>query len=132
MERELLEGSAPKYSDVIWEAFPGFLVYGMTEEQYLDGDAELTRVYQKAYMLKRKEQNAQAWVQGAYFYHALVDVSPILRAFSKAKKPADYLKEPFPFNTDEEEEQNSSEKAYKNNLAMMEMFAIGFNKRVDD
>ena len=35
------------------------------------------------------------WEQGLYIYEALCDVSPILRAFSKATKPLQYPQQPY-------------------------------------
>ena len=46
-------------------------------------DCELVKYYRKAAKIKQDLDNQNAWLQGAYFYEALADVSPILHAFAK-------------------------------------------------
>ena len=67
----------------------------MTPEQYWDGESTLVIVYREAYKLRIREQNRNLWLQGLYIYEAICNVSPILRAFSKAKKPLPYPKKPY-------------------------------------
>lgn len=69
------------------------MAYGMTYDQYWYGDPWMTRAYAQAYLLKRKIDNEQAWIMGAYFYNALSAV--IGTAFSKSRK--EYTKQPLDF-----------------------------------
>ncbi len=72
---------------------------GMSYNQFWFEDVDLTRVYLEAYRIKEKREAEEKkwiiWEQGLYIYEALCDVSPILRAFSKAKKPLPYPSKPY-------------------------------------
>lgn len=90
----------PGYGAYFREAFPYYLAIGMTERQYWDGDCMLAEAFRKADKLRMERKNQALWMQGAYTYQAMCDVSPLFRtSFSKKSvKPAPYLKEPFPLD----------------------------------
>lgn len=76
--------------------FPYYLSIGMTPEQYWEQDCTLVRDYREAERLRMKRVNTETWMQGLYFYQALLDASPILRSFAKpGTKPRPYPKEPL-------------------------------------
>lgn len=81
---------------------PFFISIGMTYEQFWEGDPTMTRDYLVAYKENQKRESERLkwimWEQGLYIYEAICDVSPILRAFSKATKPLPYPKEPWGLN----------------------------------
>jgi len=103
----------------------------MTYEQFWDGDVDIAKAYRKAHEIKRREYDQQAWVQGAYIYHAIGALAPALKAFAKGQvKP--YLEHPFTYEeqpkaTVKSKEERSDEKA----LTWMEMWAISFNENFD-
>ena len=68
-----------------------YLSYGMTYEQYWDGDPWMTRAYAQAYLLKRKIENENMWILGAYVANAFGTV--IGNAFGKKKLK--YLEKPL-------------------------------------
>lgn len=70
---------------------PTYIAYGMTYEQYWYGDPWMTRAYAQAYLLKRKIENENAWILGAYMANAFGTV--IANAFGKKK--TDYLEKPL-------------------------------------
>lgn len=78
---------------------PFYISIGMTYNQFWYENVELTRIYLEAYRLKQKREAEESkwkiWEQGLYIYEALCDVSPILRAFSKARKPLPYPSKPY-------------------------------------
>lgn len=78
---------------------PQYILMGMTYEQFWQGDVCMTKTYKKAFELKEKREALKTkwtiWEQGLYIYEALCDVSPILRAFSKATKPLQYTEKPY-------------------------------------
>ena len=76
------------------KACPRYLSYGMTYEQYWDGDVFAHKAFRKAEKIRWEKQNQVLWLQGAYVYDALLAVTPYLKAFSKGK-PKPYVKEPF-------------------------------------
>lgn len=96
------------------EVCPYFISIGMTYEQFWYDDVSLTKVYLKAFQIKEEREALKnkwaRWEQGLYIYEALCDVSPILRAFSKATKPLQYLKEPYGLEDTNKNKANEEEK----------------------
>ena len=80
-----------------------YMAYGMTYEQYWYGDPWMTRAYAQAYLLKRKIENENMWIMGAYVTNAF---STVL-ANSFGKKKTDYLKKPLDFFPKTEAEQKA-------------------------
>lgn len=72
-----------------------YLAMGMTVQEFYDEDCLLVKYYREAFEIKKQQKNFELWLQGMYVYEALCDVSPIIRAFSKADKPLEYSKEPY-------------------------------------
>lgn len=124
------QNSPPKYSDIFRKEFPYYLSIGMTPEEYWDGDCELVKYYRKADELRRRERNTELWLQGMYIYEALLDVSPVLRAFVKNPKPQNYSSEPYPLTIAERkarEERDEKKRAEETRNALMEQM-LAFNK----
>ena len=125
---------SPRFActDKFEQYFSYYLAIGMTPEQYWEQDSTLVVNYRKAAQIKQNLQNQAAWLQGAYIYEALVDVSPAFRSMG-AKKPSPYMKEPFDLNTrtdlkhKAEVEQKHDDKA----KAYMEIFAMANNKKFE-
>ena len=79
------------YTEIFTELCPMYMVYGMTYDQYWYGDPWMVRAYAQAFLLKRKLENEQAWIQGAYVANAFNAVL----ATSFGKKKIDYIKQPL-------------------------------------
>ena len=81
------------------------MVYGMTYDQFWYGDPWMTRAYAQAYLMKRKVNNEEYWLQGIYNVHALQTV--IGNAFGKKKQK--YLEKPLDIypKTEYEKEQEA-------------------------
>lgn len=81
------------------EVCPYFISIGMTYEQFWYDDVSIAKCYLKAFELKEEREALKnkwaRWEQGLYIYEALCNVSPILRAFSKATKPLQYPSKPY-------------------------------------
>lgn len=78
-----------------------YITYGMTYEQYWYGDPWMVRAYAQSYLLKRKIENENAWILGAYMANAFGTV--LVNAFGK--KHEKYLEKPldiFPKTESEE------------------------------
>lgn len=119
------------YTQHFEKLFPFYLAIGMTYEQYWDMDVWLVKAYRKAYELKQETDNQTLWLQGMYIYEALCCVAPIIRAFSKVKKPLPYRSSPYPLKSEVkkrrlERQQRESDSRAKDAL---EAFATRFNKR---
>lgn len=84
------------YTEIFEESCPFYLAIGMTYDQFWYEDCWIAKSYLKAYKIKKEQLNEQFWLQGVYIYEALIDVSPVLHAFSKkGTKPLPYPKEPY-------------------------------------
>lgn len=107
----------------------------MTYEQFWDGDNEMPRMYRKAYEIKQREADQNAWLQGAYVYHAIGALAPALKAFAKGSvKP--YLEKPFgyeekPLDIERREIKTKEQKSDKKARTWMEAWAINFNEKFD-
>ena len=74
----------------------------MTYEQFWYGDPWMVRAYAQAYLARRKIENENAWIQGAYIANAVT----VAIANTFGKKKNDYLKQPLElFPKTEAEEQ---------------------------
>ena len=87
------------------------MAYGMTYEQYWYGDPWMTRAYAQAWLLKRKVQNENMWIMGAYAVNAFGTV--IGNAFGKHRMK--YLEKPLDFfpKTEAEEQAEIREERRK-------------------
>lgn len=87
----------------------------MTVEQFWDGDCTLVKAFRKADKYRLERQNTLLWLQGQYIYEALLDASPILRAFAKkGAKPVPYRSEPYPITREavEDKEEQDAKKVF--------------------
>lgn len=134
-----VERSAPlfAYTEKFNEVFPYYLAIGMTYEQFWEMDCDLVKAYQKAAKIRRDMANQSAWLQGMYFYDALCCVAPAFNAF-KPKKPTKYRSQPYEFEFQAEKKHPKTKEAIAKQemqdnkaKAMMEIFAVSFNKRFE-
>ena len=86
---------------------PIFMNFGMSYKEFWEDDPTIAKQYLTAFEMKQKKEirnkEWEIWKQGMYVYEALIDVSPILHAFSKSKKPLPYPEKPYGLMEDEEE-----------------------------
>lgn len=105
----------------------------MTYEQYWEQDCDLVKYYRRAAQIKRDLKNQDAWLQGAYFYEALIDAAPILRAFAKkGTKPMPYRDSPYELfikNASAKEKEKAEEKQDEKAKAFMQAFMMSNNKK---
>lgn len=122
------------YTEIFEEAFPVYLAYGMTYDQFWKEDPCLAKAYRKAHEIKLQMDNSRAWQQGAYFYHALCAASPLFRfSMEKVIYPMPYLDEPFKMkgnDSKDEEEEISPEDAQA--LVYLTNFAKVHNKKMEE
>lgn len=100
---------------------PVYMSYGMSYDEYWNGDAEMVKPYREAFMLKQRRENTKAWIQGLYIYEAILDCTPPLIPFSKAK-PLPYPTKPFPLTELERkelEEEKEKEQCEENKAKLM-------------
>lgn len=101
--------SAPTftYGEFFEEMCPVYLNYGMTYDEYWDGDIDKPKYYRKAYELRHKreleERNHLMLVQGAYVYRAILSAYPLYNALSKRNEPYPYPTDLIPLTEDDAE-----------------------------
>ena len=93
---------------------------GMTYSEFWEQDPTIAKTYLKYFQIKQKNElksrEWEMWKQGVYVYEALIDVSPILHAFSKATKPLPYPEKPYWIERlDEEEDIEKNKKQEEEN-----------------
>lgn len=110
------------------------MAFGMTYEQFWDGDNEMPKMFRKAHEIKQREADQQAWLQGAYVYQAIGALAPALKAFAKGSAQP-YIERPFGYEEKpldiEAPIQTKEEKADEKARTWMEMWAISFNEKFD-
>ena len=89
---------------MLWDAFPMYLAFGMTPEEYWNGPPELASAYRRKYMLEREIANENMWLQGLYFEAALQDVLSSLLEKKGAKHKSMYPEKPLRITPYTEEE----------------------------
>ena len=116
---------------------PFFISIGMTYEQFWYGDPTIANAYLEAFKLKEKREAEKTkwttWEQGLYVYEAICDVSPVLRAFSKATKPLPYPERPYGTEQKEKEDKKIKELEKERDMYRTQIFfqnwAKGMQKR---
>lgn len=104
MGGELVSPASLFYYTEIFEAqCPFYISIGMTYDEFWEESADRVIAYRKAYILRQKRNNANAWAQGRYIYDALSAVVPALRGLSK-EPVSPYLEEPYPITKEDMED----------------------------
>ena len=94
--------SAPlSYSEYFEKMCPEYMAMGMTYDEYWNGNASLVRVYRETQKIKNKQRNYEMWLQGMYYYEALLDASPMFRFSTKPTKPLPYPSQPYALTKEE-------------------------------
>ena len=120
-----------RYGDKFEKECAYYMAMGMTYEEYWDGDNLLPRYYREMYNIKRDRDNYNMWLQGVYFYEALVDASPAFNPFSKTHTPLPYREMPIPITQEEADRQTEIEnqKRLEAGREAMRTMMNEFNKR---
>lgn len=108
--------------------------FGMTYDEFWNGDNEMPKMYRKAFEIRQREADHQAWLQGAYVYQAIGALAPALKAFAKGQVHP-YLEHPFSHDLKpldlEAPRETKEEKSDNKARTWLEMWAIGFNDRFE-
>ena len=95
---------APKsLAEVFTELCPQYMAMGMSYREFWHCNTKVHYAYRKAFEEKKRDRNWERWMQGAYFYDALLKVAPVMRAaFGKGRVEAGkYVDEPYPLTQKE-------------------------------
>lgn len=120
-----------KQSDIFWEAFPEYLVMGMTSQEYWEMDSRLTKAYQTAYKRKQKARNSEAWLYGVYVLKALQSGVPV-GFMEKGKHLQPYPSNPIGYEEEKlppKQEKKQDEQRMKNGIAWMQAMAAAINRK---
>lgn len=91
--------AATSYREIFENALPNYILFGMSPDEFWNGDCSLVIAYRKAYELKQEADNTRLWLQGAYIYDAISRLVPIMQPFAKkGTKAVPYLEKPYPLN----------------------------------
>ena len=137
---EEVETEAKSFGDIFDEAFPHYLLMGMTPEQYWDGESGLKKAFRKAYSLKLENEQRIAdrnnWYMGQYMMMVLQAV-PLLVGGLNVKSTSNlpqYPDKPFFEKFDEqrntEKRKRMEEDQQKLAMAMFQAFATKVNANI--
>lgn len=126
------------YTEAFEELCPIFMSNGLSYEDFWDGDVEKAKYIRLAALENEKRKNRDMWIQGRYFYEAVIAAYPVLNALSKKKEPLPYLTEPIPVTEAEAKEliekkaQEKLEADREKFIRQVKEFNKQFKKRSDD
>lgn len=120
-----------RYGDKFEELCGYYMSLGMSYHDYWDGDSSMTKYYREMDERNRERKNFDLWLQGAYFYEALLDASPVYNPLSKQKKPFPYRSNPIPITTSESKNatERDKKKRMDNGKEAMRAMMASINKR---
>lgn len=130
------------FTDLFERVCPYYMAMGMSYDEFWNGDITAVKAYREAYKIRLDNDNTKMWMQGMYVYSAISSMVPVLRPFSKSRKPMDYLQEPFDFYGRKEEAERlrrgKTEKRSKEEVSdakartWLEMLVIDWNKKFEE
>lgn len=121
-EKSKVESSSLK--KLFEEQCPIYMSYGMTYDEFWNGNPSRAIFYRRAAMIQVKRKDEEFWMQGVYVYDALCRVSPILHAFSKSgTKPLPYVERPYlsETNIDDSKKQELENKKLENEMLVAKL-----------
>ena len=139
MGGQLVGSSEPpqklSFASIFEKVLPFYISIGMSPEQFWDGDVSAHKAYRAAEKLRMNDANQIAWLHGMYFYEALMDAAPAIKAFCK-QRAHPYRNEPYDIDAAEKKkrEEREAKKRYMNIKDKVAVFAKAFNdkKRTDE
>ena len=108
---------------------------GMSIDEYWTGHTWLVVTYKRKYRIERENANFDKYLQGMYFYEALVRVAPALHAFNTKPEPIPYLTEPYKLYSKENacdqdakiDTETEQKQGNKKAVAFMQSFMVRHN-----
>lgn len=126
-------------SKIFRDAFPHYMVMGMTAEEFWDGDPWLVKAYRKAYRIRVENEermaDRNAWRVGQYIRFALVSVPITVNGFApKGHHLQNYPEKPMTMEAEEQkkEEVKKKQEASKQEMAqaLFHAFTEKMNKNI--
>ena len=111
------------YTKIFEQECPFYMSIGMSYDEFWYGDCWVASYYREAWKLKKQQLNEQFWLQGVYIYEALVDVAPILHAFTKkGTKPLPFPEKPYDLYNDSKQSKKKKKQEEENEKIRAELF----------
>ena len=111
------------YTKIFEQECPFYMSIGMSYDEFWYGDCWVASYYREAWKLKKQQLNEQFWLQGVYIYEALIDVAPILHAFTKkGTKPLPFPEKPYDLYKDSEQSKKKKKQEEENEKIRAELF----------
>ena len=118
------------FADVFEEVCPVYMAYGMTYDEFWNGNPKMVIAYRKAHELDIKRRNEEMWLQGLYNFKAFSTALSNLHFDGKSHKANRYLEKPIDlFEKTEEEKQTEAEIAKQKVIDSLNRFKEQFDKR---
>ena len=113
---------ATTFTEIFATAFPQYLFMGMSYDEFWRQDPSLVIAYRQAWKMKVSHRNWEMWMQGGYFYDALLKVAPVMSGgMGKGKtEPGKYPGKPYPLTKKEVREQEEE----RRRAALQKMLAM--------
>lgn len=123
-------------SQIFREAFPQYMVIGMSPEEYWDGDPWLARAYRKAYKIRveseEKTADRNAWRVGEYIRRALVSVPITVNGWApKGHRLQEYPDKPMTMIAEEQKREANRKKQEENKQEMAQALFHVFTERMN-
>ena len=111
------------YTKIFEQECPFYMSIGMSYDEFWYGDCWVASYYREAWKLKKQQLNEQFWLQGVYIYEALIDVAPILHAFTKkGTKPLPFPEKPYDLYNDSKQSKKKKKQEEENEKIRAELF----------
>lgn len=122
-----------RYTKIFEEECGYYLSIGMTYLDYWDGDSTMVKYYRDKHKRELERQNFNHWMQGLYFYEALIDASPVFNPLSEKHEPYPYREELIPITEKavRESEERQNQQKMQNGKNAMRAWMIEFNKQFE-
>lgn len=101
-------------------ALPSAISFGMTVEQYWDGDPWLYAAFRESQRQRDERGEWERWQMGLYVYNSISSLVPALNPFVKKAKPEPYPEEPYGITSSRTPEETAAheEKAAHEKMAL--------------
>lgn len=118
--------------EVFRKLCPEYLHYGMTWEQYWNGDPWMVVAFAEAHKLRIQQRNEELWMQGLYVHDAFAVV--LSNAFAqKGSVPKKYLEKPLDiFPKTEEEKEAEEERELRKMVKQLNAWEKRFNANAEN
>lgn len=123
-------------SKIFHDAFPHYMVMGMSAEEFWDGEPWLVKAYRKAYRIRveneEKMADRNAWRVGQYIRLALVSVPITVNGFApKGHHMQSYPEKPMTMAAEEQKKEEIRKKQEANKQEMAQALFHAFTEKMN-